>query len=176
MIGPTLAHSFNPRSRAGANHPRRHQHVRIQEVSIRAPVRERIPGRRRAPRSAGCFNPRSRAGANALMHAALDRDAFQSALPCGSECTTHVVPAAVHRFNPRSRAGANRRGRSSSTRPGRFNPRSRAGANASRMIGPGLAQSFNPRSRAGANRAGARDDAGPHVSIRAPVRERMRSA
>jgi len=76
--------SFNPRSRAGAN-GRPVRPLTDANVSIRAPVRERMLAFRRGLLMAG-FNPRSRAGANGEVK-----------MPWTLEGS----------FNPRSRAGAN---------------------------------------------------------------------
>ena len=127
--------------------------LRIERVSIRAPVRGRCGLQQCGHAGTHSFNPRPRAGAMRLYRFNNDTNSL---------C-----------FNPRPRAGAMTRGALRIAVADRFNPRPRAGA----MTGWQWAcvvstDRFNPRPRAGAMPAGRPRPQRPPVSIRAPVRGR----
>ena len=187
--------SFDPRSREGAT-TRRCEGDYRRVVSIRAPARERHlvhrPGQLRPSVSI-----RAPARERPLMmvaialslrfRSALPRGsdhrasegwarymAFRSALPRGSDPRRPARDRVRPGFDPRSREGATMPAVRQAAPVASFDPRSREGATTEERI-VGIAEMFRSALPRGSDETILADAPQPHVSIRAPARERHQS-
>ena len=147
--------SFNPRPRAGGDRQIDDVAARIEQVSIRAPVRGATRcGVLKSPTGHVVSIRAPVRGATWSRENEMDNERFQSAPPCGGRLGRRPTSTGARCFNPRPRAGGDSTPWPAPTHPTSFNPRPRAGGDTGRL-GPCYTPyaGFNPRPRAGGDQS-----------------------